>query len=69
MLGPALTWLAVVDVGIAVAASVACFAVAAVAPICVLARGAISTGAFHTFVDVNLTCLTYKRKGGKALAL
>lgn len=56
---PALTGLAVVDVGVAVAAGEAGAAGAAVAPVGVLARGPIPAGALHTLIDVNLTGLTW----------
>lgn len=66
---PALTGLAVVDVGVTVAASKAGSAGAAVAPVGVLARGPIAAGALHTLVDVNLTGLTWgsKRDGDRGL--
>lgn len=56
---PALTGLAVVDVGVAVAAGEAGPAGAAVAPVGVLACGPIPAGALHTLIDVNLTGLTW----------
>lgn len=56
---PALTGLAVVDVGVAVAAGEAGPAGAAVAPVGVLARGPIPAGALHALIDVNLTGLTW----------
>lgn len=56
---PALTGLAVVDVGVAVAAGEAGPAGTAVAPVGVLARGPIPAGALHTLIDVNLTGLTW----------
>lgn len=56
---PALTGLAVVDVGVAVAAGEAGPAGAAVAPVGVLARGPIPARALHTLIDVDLTGLTW----------
>lgn len=55
---PTLTGLAVIDVGVAVAAGEAGSAGAAVAPIGVLACGPIAAGALHALVDVNLAGLT-----------
>ena len=60
-----LTGLAVVYVGLAVAASVARLATAAVAADRVLAGGAVATRALHTLIDVNLASLACNgREGG-----
>lgn len=59
-----LTGLAVVDVGLTVAASVAWLAVALVAANRVLTDGAIETWGFHTLVDINLTGLTCNNRKG-----
>lgn len=62
---PALTGLAVVNVGVAVAAGEAGPAGAAVAPVGVLAGGPVAAGAFHTLVDVDLTRLTCRTEGDR----
>lgn len=55
----ALTWLAVVNIGLAVLASVPGFTDALVAAICVLTLGAMSAGVLHALVDIDLTCLSF----------
>lgn len=56
-------WLAVVNIGLAVLASVPGFTDALVAAICVLTLGAMSAGVLHALVDIDLTCLSLPSGG------
>lgn len=55
-----LTWFAVISVCLTPLASVAWLALTLVASHGVMANSAIAAWALHTFIDINLTCLTLK---------
>lgn len=59
-----LTWFTVISVYLTLMASIAWLANALVATHCVMANGAIAAWVLHTFVDVNLTCLTLRDERG-----
>lgn len=60
-----LTWFAVISVCLTLLATIAWLAHALVATHCVMANGTIAAWALHTFVDINLTCLTLKEERDK----
>lgn len=60
-----LTGFAVISVNLTLEASVTRLAKALVTTHCVMTNGSIATWAFHTLIDVNLTCLTLKEKRDK----
>ncbi len=53
-----LTWFAVISVCLTLLARVTWLTLALVATLSVMANSTIATWALHTFVDINLTCLT-----------
>lgn len=55
-----LTWFAVVDVCLTLLTRVTRLALALVATHSVMANGTIAAWALHTFVDIDLTCLTLR---------
>lgn len=62
-----LTWLAVIGVCLTLLANVAWLAHALVCTHCVTANSTIEAWVFHTFIDVDLTCLTLKGIKKKAI--